>query len=527
MKPRLVRSPWSPGAPGARERSREVERSLEAHGLGPRELPSGGEPPEGFGARLALALPPLGPAFAAFAAWLGGRIDLLGIAECAPLADLADELAPEREADPLAGAADLDRDLDIASDLEVDARPVAASPFFLLHRAAGRDGRPLLLRRVRPGLLSAVERDLPALRELVERLAPALPRGASAVEIAADFESDLCHRLDLGRAAEALAALPETPGVEIARVVPEISSPRLLAVEAPPRPSDLAALKPVSRDALARRLARLALGEMFAGRLPLEAAVAATPGGALSISYLRAAAMPVAARDGLREIVEATAAHDPERAAAALLCELAAAPDARADAAHDFAKRLRQLVPRHEPSLSPAGESLAEHLLAAAPLARRCRLRPSPPLASFWRGLAFAARAARRLSGSCDPLRDPLREALEDLRWQGGFDRMRQLADPERLGAALETYLSAMAALPQRIERALDAAAHPAETAPRESRSANDSAAAIALGLAMVAVAIAGGALGPAAAAPLPEPFCAAAFLLLGGWLLRILWSRR
>lgn len=528
-------------AAAARGRRREVAAALAAAGLGPgvRRI---GDPPEGLGARLAEALPPLGPAFALLAGYLATRVDVLGLAECEALDRLAldrpwrgggagQKSVPWPEVQRLLvgelGASPEER------FAEIDPLPARTGVVDQVHRARALDGRPLEVQLLRPGIAGEIEAELP----LLDLVAPCLPaRGVPAAELLADFRDHLETRLDLGSGAAITAALADGPpadGIAVLRSLAALSTPRIATTEAiaggtgiDPGAGDLA---PARRDELARRLCRFWLAQVFFTRhLPVAAEPLLTPDGRLALAGLRFAPLPFAGQARLRDYVEAMAADDPDRACENLIGMLE--PAARGAAPEELRKAMRQLVPRHHEPVGSGGDGLAGHLLGHWRLARRAGLRPVPHLREAYRGVVWLSRTARRLSAADDPLRDPLREALEDLRWRGGFDQARQLADPQRMAELFERYLAAMSVLPQRIERALAAppAAEPPADGGAAPRGDDAPAAAGALGLAMAAVALVGERLaGMPGAPPSIGRWSAALFLALGGWMLWMLGGRR
>src|SRR5262249_18615901 len=93
-------------------------------------------------------------------------------------------------------------------------------------------------------------------------------------------------------------------------------------------------------------------------------------------------------------------------------------------------------------------------------------------------------------------LRDPLREALEEVQWEAGWNQLQRLADPRQLAEAFEGYLSTLAVLPQQVEQAIGLLARPGAPAataalrPGRRRPRARSQGALALGLAMAGLAL-------------------------------------
>jgi hypothetical protein len=520
-------------------RRREVERCLAELGLGggPRGLAGETLPPHfdgSFGRRLRLVLEKLGPAFAAFGRYLGTRPDLLPLADCLELWQTGELVEPMLPAAVRALVAiEADQPLGEVFE-EIEAVPLRSGLITQTHRARLQGGWGALVRLVRPDWSERLERDLPHL----SLLAAAFGRERSPfpIEIAvAGFQRALAARADLQVEAVALRAsrieAVRLGSLRLPRIV--LSTPRLLCLELLEGASLEAIASspapPVELADLARRLWLVWLyhalhGKAFAVELdPRDVQI--FPDGTIGLQGGTFAALPSASQSNLQGYLEAAAADDPDEACTRLLQEM---ETSRAGAEPGLRQRLRQSVAFRDGSWGSAcdGQSLAEQLFLQWRLAEELGFRPSPPLEAFFRGLFELAVIVRPLTPSG---RDPLREALENLRLLAAVDQLGRMADFGRLRRGFESYAGAMADLPMMIDGALS---RMAEGRPRLRIEVDEQQAggerrgsvrtlAVAFALALAAVALVTVRLG---AAPETGPWFEAAgatlFMILGGLLL-------
>jgi len=193
-----------------------------------RVLRLGMRPKRSRGVRLRLALESLGPIFVKFGQVLSTRRDLV-----AP--DIANELALLQDrVPPFASetAARIVQDALGAPVTEVFASftmtPTASASIAQVHFAVLHDGREVAVKVLRPGMLSAIEKDLRLLRvlaRLIERLSPDGPR-LKPREVVAEFDKYLHDELDLLREAANCSQLRRNFDLESGRSallqVPEV-----------------------------------------------------------------------------------------------------------------------------------------------------------------------------------------------------------------------------------------------------------------------------------------------------------------
>ncbi|HEX3555645.1 MAG TPA: AarF/UbiB family protein [Thermoanaerobaculia bacterium] len=489
-----------------RERRDEVARRLTALGLGSaKRFPQpAGTAEETLGLRLRAALSELGPVFTAFGRYLSSRADLLPENECLILAGLPDQRSPlslesVRELLQL-GLGQPPEQLYAA----FDPAPAGATLVWQEHRARLAGGEPVAVRFVRPELAAELDRDLDLLPLLGPALAPMVQAGSGSWLAAAvdDFAAAMAAAADLGGQAAALTAVRQdgaSSGLRLVvpRVLPALSTPRVLTREELPGtaletffPIDAGTPGgPWSAD-LAVRLCQVWLRQACFGRafpVDLEAGdVRVLPGDRLAWTGGTFGDLPPTARESLWEYLLAAAAHDPERACAALVREMEGGP---ADG-QGLPERLRQLVPFRDGGWA-ARDDLAGYLFLHWRCATAMGYRPRPHLVLFYRGVARLAATARRLA----PGRDALREGLEATRFANGLGDVARMFESDAMKQALGTYAAAMIAMPQRLNELLTLAAEGRTSIklemvepPAERRRRDSSTAALAAVLAMVAV---------------------------------------
>lgn len=155
------------------------------------------------GVRLRRALEDLGPVFIKFGQMLSTRRDLLP-------ADIADELAKLQDQVPpfaSAGAVEL---IEEALDGTVEERfarfdrePMASASVAQVHGARTREGREVVVKVIRPGIETVIEKDMALLEFLARFLERWFRDGRRLrpVEVVRDYRHTILDELDLGREA--------------------------------------------------------------------------------------------------------------------------------------------------------------------------------------------------------------------------------------------------------------------------------------------------------------------------------------
>jgi predicted unusual protein kinase regulating ubiquinone biosynthesis (AarF/ABC1/UbiB family) len=117
---------------------------------------------------------------------------------------------------------------------EFDLHPAAAASLGQVHRAVGNDGVALACKLQYPDMTSAVEADLAELGlifRLHRRMGPAIDTREIAKEIGARVREELDYRREAKLAALYREMLADRPMVRVPRVLPELSTRRLLTME--------------------------------------------------------------------------------------------------------------------------------------------------------------------------------------------------------------------------------------------------------------------------------------------------------
>ena len=161
------------------------------------------EPREERGVRLRKALEDLGPIFVKFGQLLSTRPDLVPADICRELNKLQDNVPPF-------SAAEFTRIVEKALGSSVDdlyltfdREPLASASVAQVHSALLKDGREVVVKAIRPGIVDVIEQDTSLLLTLcrwLEKLSP-LARRLHPVEVAEDYRNTIFDELDLKREA--------------------------------------------------------------------------------------------------------------------------------------------------------------------------------------------------------------------------------------------------------------------------------------------------------------------------------------
>ena len=189
------------------------------------------------GVRLRRALERLGPIFVKFGQVLSTRRDLLPLDVADELAKLQDRVPPFPGAQSVAMVEHaFGRRLDEVF-ASFDAEPVASASIAQVHFATLRDGREVAVKVLRPGMLTAIERDLALLHRLagwVERVSVDGKR-LKPREVVAEFDMYLHDELDLVREAANAAQLRRNMAglglVEVPEMVWDLCTPSVMVMQ--------------------------------------------------------------------------------------------------------------------------------------------------------------------------------------------------------------------------------------------------------------------------------------------------------
>ena len=227
-----------------------VRAALKIAGIGPRPR-SGGD---GLSA-ISAALAELGPSWIKLGQFLATRPDIVGLERAMELTELQDSLPPfsmdEARAEIEAGLGAPAEEL-----FSEFGAPVAAASIAQVHRAVTKDGRPVAVKILRPGVERRFENDLGSFyfaARWMERLhAPS--RRLKPVEVVDTLAHSVRLEMDLRMEAAAMSEMAENtrddPGFRIPAVDWRRTSKRILTTEwidGVPL-SDIAALRAAGHD---------------------------------------------------------------------------------------------------------------------------------------------------------------------------------------------------------------------------------------------------------------------------------------
>jgi ubiquinone biosynthesis protein len=189
------------------------------------------------GVRLRRALERLGPIFVKFGQVLSTRRDLLPLDVADELAKLQDRVPPFPGAQSVAMVEQaFGRRIDEVF-ASFDPEPVASASIAQVHFATLRDGREVAVKVLRPGMLTAIERDLALLHRLagwVERVSVDGKR-LKPREVVAEFDMYLHDELDLVREAANAAQLRRNMAglglVEVPEMVWDLCTPSVMVMQ--------------------------------------------------------------------------------------------------------------------------------------------------------------------------------------------------------------------------------------------------------------------------------------------------------
>lgn len=535
-----------------KRRQLQVEQCLAEYGLAqpPRRTSRRfevGPEDDGRCRRLSAALVSLGPVFSSFGLYLSSRADLLPAKNCLELAAIPDR-ADASHAGAVLGL--IEGELGRAPDELFDAfeeEPFESRLMFQSHRARLRGGGGVVtVKATRPEFEERLACDLELLPLLNGVLAD------DAVGCAADdFRRTLSQQLDFSCEAGMLAELArEAEGFEQIRVPAlygELCTSRVLTFEhlsgtnlgdvlspfggwerevgraAPPSPSG------IDPGDLANLLCLVWLRQSLQGGVfpvdPRPENILILPSRQIALTGGLFAGLPQDVKSNLFGYLVAAAGQLPDSACSYLLREMKCAGGAARE--EELRHRLRQVIPFRDGGWADSGDSrnLAEYLFVHWRFARECGYTPQPHLIGFFRGLFQIAATARLLA----PSRDPLMEALQDLRFNTMFTEFRDMVGLGRLGDSVDRYAAMMTELPQRLNDVLTLAAEgrtrlgreESGRAERRSRR-NSSAAVVALLLLLASVALWSHQLSSVAGAKeWADRVGAVAFVIVGALLLR------
>ena len=536
-----------PSRSALKRRRQEVEEILAGFGLarGPRRL--GTRACETSRVRsLRTALEALGPVFSAFGIYLSTRADLLPAEDRIELGKIRDWSDP---LPPSAARSMVSSELGRAPHevfLTFGEAALQSRLLFQSHRGEFADGQRAIVQFIRPEVEESLRYDVALLPLLKVGFANDTLSGEAFDVMAEDYCRTLGRQIDCLQQASAfnvLARDAEEFGMLSVPVVHQsLCGSRLLTIEylhgstldqilssCELEKSEAGGSTRVSvdREDLARRLCTVWLRQVFLGRLfPLEPSAANTlilSNGQVVFMGGGFDSLQPEPKANLCDYLVAVANDDPDHAYDCLFKELMCGGRGREQ--ENLLKRFRQIVPLREGAWTTAGDSdnLAEYVFAHWRLASECGPLPQH-LSSFYRSLFVIAGLAQRLA----PNRDALFEGLQDMRFVGGVEKLRDMVDPRHLGEQVEKYGTILTELPRRLDQVLTLVADgrarlnlQIPESAQHRRQKNSSATVVSLLVVLGAVALISHRLQASLVGGWIDELSALVFIALGGLLLR------
>jgi predicted unusual protein kinase regulating ubiquinone biosynthesis (AarF/ABC1/UbiB family) len=409
---------------------------------------------------LRLFLEASGPVFAAFGRYLSSRLDIVPESLCQELAKIPDS-GPPSDPDEVRSLFAQEVGCPPARAFaSFNAEPFESRLFWQGHHAS-LGGREVTVKIIHPeigeeasdgDLLSLLDKSLTASGMTSSGFKNALADFQSLLQAAQTFEAELEAARLLAQDAQRFAGLGDQ------RVYTQLSRPHIAVVERWRNFESLGGPAPdVAQSFCAIWLQQCLRGSAFPIEpLPENAGFAAD--GRIVFANGPFATLSEALKANLWNYLAAVAAENADDSvrylAAALGVHLT-------DRSYERLQRnIRQMVPfRDGFRTTPVegwplnGQRFAEKLLIHWRIAsQNCPM--GAELIAFYRGLFAVAQTAQKLA----PDRDSLAEALRDLRLMTAFDEVRDVLQPSRLTALLESYAEAFLGMPQQMDRFLTAA---------------------------------------------------------------------
>lgn len=186
--------------------------------------------------RIRLALEELGPTFVKFGQIMSTRTELLPPELIAELKKLQDHAKPI----PFSDVWDVIQETCPHPEewfSEIDETPVASASIGQVHRAVLRDGTPVAVKVLRPGIGEVIENDLAILQSMAQRIEAVFPetRVYNPSGMVEDFAHQIQKELDFSRDARNADRMArnfrDVPGIHFPKIYWEFTAPNLLVME--------------------------------------------------------------------------------------------------------------------------------------------------------------------------------------------------------------------------------------------------------------------------------------------------------
>lgn len=447
-------------------RALQVLRIVIRHGLGPAlGLRRGKVParsPEELARRARSALEDAGGMFVKLGQLLASRPDLLPPEALAELGRLHATARPlgRGEAEQ-AIRAEMGRPLEEVF-AAIDWEPLGSASIAQVHTARCHDGREVVIKVRRPGLLEAVERDLAiavGLAHLAQRRTTwgrTYEVGAIAEDFALALRTELDLRVEGRHAGEMARAAEQQPGIRVPGIVEELTTERLLVMDQlvghPISETGARRLPPDEARQLADRLCTTQVQAMLGGERfhgdPHPGNVLLLDDGALGlIDFGVTGRLDTYERSSVFQMLLAIRLGEPSLLYESLVAVGAIPPTREPD---QIERRLSRFMTVHlGPGLPPA-DALTELLRLTA----RLGFRLPPQTSTMFRALATLAGTLEQLS--------PDYPLIDQVAAIGGGE-LRARTSPSSLAEMVQSEWAQLGPLVRRAPRHLDRLATLAE----------------------------------------------------------------
>lgn len=440
-------------------RGLRVGRILVRHGLAPAlglrrgEIPS--RDPAELARRARLALEDAGGMFVKLGQLLASRADLLPPEAVEELGRLHAAARPlSRDDAEQAITAEIGQPLaEVFAD--IDWTPLGSASIAQVHTATLHDGREVVIKVRRPGLLEAVERDLAiavGFARLAERRTDwgaTFEVGAVAEDFAASLRTELDLRVEGRHAADMAAAAADRPGVRTPAIVERLTTERLLVMDrlvgdplssTAPESLDADRARQLADELSASQVEAMLRGERFHGD-PHPGNVLLLDDGSLGlIDFGVTGRLDAFERSSVFQMLLAIRLGEPSLLYESLVAVGAVAPTRDPDR---IERDLARFMAAHLGPELPTADALTDLLRVTT----RLGLRLPPQTSTMFRALATLAGTLERLSPGY-----PLIDRVAEL----GGDELRERTSPSSVGELMQREWAQLGPLIRRAPRHLD-----------------------------------------------------------------------
>jgi ubiquinone biosynthesis protein len=415
--------------------------------------------------RIRLALHDLGPVFTAFGIYLSSRNDLFPALDCAELASLPDRAEPMTIVEVQDLISNQLRCTFEQVFLYFDPEPCESRLMTQSHAALLPDGSTVTVMLVRPSFQLQFEEELDLLPLLRGAFSCAeWPKLRLEDEIAA-FAHCVPSQTDFIRQAEVLEALAldarEFESLRVSDVYRPVctsvvlTTGRSIGSKLVDVLGHMEQSQPTEGYGMARQLCLVWLRQVLFGQaFPVETRaenVLLFPNNQVAFYGGPFCSLTPEARKDLGEYLNAVLAGDPDQACFFLLKQ--AKPAARKTGTEALRTSFRQAVTFRYGEWQSVGrtQGLPDELLLHWRLMREHGYQLQDHVVAFFRGLFLITECCHQLTS----VKDPLREAAEELRVMTVVDQFREMPPMKNWNGDLSRYATLMMEMPKRLDQML------------------------------------------------------------------------